>query len=370
MQTIIRGGGSVKKITGILNSFGHKRCLLVCDSAFDFLGVKELLYKAELHFVRFSDFTSNPVYEDVVKGVEILRKENSEVIVAIGGGSAIDVAKCIKLFSKQPHSESYLREDWQDSDIPLIAVPTTAGTGSESTKFAVIYKDGIKQSINHKSIIPNFAILDSTLLKTLPIYQKKCTLLDALSQGIESWWSRKSTVESRAYSKKSVELIVKNYKAYISGDSAAAKKIMEASNLAGRAINIAETTAPHAMSYKMTSLYNLPHGHTVALGLPHVFAYMLTHKDLCVDPRGEDHITAIFIDIANVLGQKDPYEAVALLKEMLKELRITPPQISKDEMKILCNSVNPIRLKNNPIRLSPEAIYYLYTQIGEITNDS
>ena len=371
MQTTISGGGSVGKITEILNSLDCKICLLVCDSAFDFLGIKDLLYKDNLHFVRFSDFTPNPVYEDVVKGVEVLRKENCEGIVAIGGGSAIDVAKCIKLFSNLPYSENYLQEDWQDSGIPFIAVPTTAGTGSESTKFAVIYKNGIKQSINHKSIIPSFAILDPDLLKTLPLYQKKCTLLDALCQGIESWWSVKSTAESQKYSKNAVKSIIKNYKAYIfENSSSAAEKIMEASNLAGRAINIAETTAPHAMSYKMTSLYNLPHGHAVALGLPHVLEYMLSHKHLCIDPRGEEHLTAVFNDIANCLGRKNPNEAVNFLKEMLKELHINPPQIPESELKILCNSVNSVRLKNNPIRLTPEAIYSIYKKIGGITNDS
>ena len=75
MQTTISGGGSVGKITEILNLLDCKRCLLVCDSAFDFLGIKDLLYKDNLHFVSFSDFTPNPVYEDVVKGVEVLRKE-------------------------------------------------------------------------------------------------------------------------------------------------------------------------------------------------------------------------------------------------------------------------------------------------------
>ena len=366
MQTIINGNGSIRKIEEILRSLGSEKFLLVCDSAFEFLKAKSIFDNPVLNFVKFSDFTPNPLYEDVAKGVEIFKSENCDSVVAIGGGSAIDVAKCIKLFCKMPEGENYLQQRFSDSGVPLVAIPTTAGTGSESTKYAVIYLDGIKQSVTHQSIIPNLVILDPELLKTLPTYQKKCTLLDALCQGIESWWSVNSTNKSRKYSKKAVELIVGNYKTYIfKNTTAAAKNILEASNLAGKAINISQTTAPHAMSYKMTSLFGLPHGHAVAVGLPYVWEYMLNHGEECIDPRGIKYLNSIFSNISRSLGQENPEKGIEFFGNILKELEIAPPEISVENLKTLCASVNPTRLKNNPIALSPEAIEFIYRQIGE-----
>lgn len=367
MQKIIKGEGSLSKLEEFLNSIASEKFLLVCDSAFDFLDVRRFFENPALNLVRFSDFTPNPQYDDVAKGVEIFNKENCDTIVAIGGGSAIDVAKCIKLFCKMKKEENYLQQEFSDSGVPLIAIPTTAGTGSESTRYAVIYFEGVKQSVTHESIVPNFAILDPNLLKTLPPYQKKCTMLDALCQGIESWWSVNSTDESKDYSKKAVELIIKNYKEYIFGDSpSAAAEIINASNLTGKAINIAQTTAAHAMSYKMTSLYKISHGHAVAIGLPHIWDYMLNHGEDCVDPRGKDYLWDVFHRIAKSMGQENPESAIAFFRKLLKELEIYEPSISDEELKILSDSVNPTRLKNNPVALRREEIPLLYKRIGEM----
>ena len=110
---------------------------------------------------------------------------------------------------------NYMQQEYIDSGITLIAVPTTAGTGSESTCHAVIYYEGEKQSISHTSIIPNYAILEPSVLETLPVYQKKCTMLDALCQAIESWWSVNSTEESKEYSRKAILAIKENWEEYI-----------------------------------------------------------------------------------------------------------------------------------------------------------
>jgi alcohol dehydrogenase class IV len=371
LQTIIKGTNSTKKIIEILELCHTKKFLLVCDDAFNFISAKDFFETSNLNFIKFSDFTPNPLYEQVAMGVEVFKKENCDTIVAVGGGSTIDVAKCIKLFCKMQNNECYLQNEFFDSKVPLVAIPTTAGTGSESTRYAVIYLNGAKQSVTHESIVPDYAILDPALLKTLPIYQKKCTLLDALCQGIESWWSINSTEESRAYSKKAVELIINNYKGYIfENDNHSTEKIMEGSNLSGKAINITQTTAPHAMSYKMTSLFNLPHGHAVAIGLPIVWDYMIKNIDKCIDVRGKDFIKEIFYDISYALGQSSPKEAISFFKTILEQLEISLPYISNEDLKTLCSSVNPTRLKNNPISLNDEAILDLYQKIGGQKSDT
>jgi len=309
----------------------NKRPLLVCDSAFDSFGIE-----LPCEFVRFSEFTSNPLYEDIKEGVKVLRKKKCDFIVAIGGGSSIDTAKGIKYYNHV--------------DIPIMAVPTTSGTGSEATHFAAIYKNGEKQSIAHERILPNYVILQPDLLKTLPIYQKKCTMLDALCQAIESWWSRKATPESIDLSREAIQLILDNMDSYLKNEVEGNKRMLAASNLAGKAINITTTTAPHAMSYKLTSLFGLPHGHAVAICLPKVWRYMKNYKG-----------------IAKALGKHNCEEAVSFIEELLQNFGILPPQnVSDDDLDFLTCSVNVQRLSNNPIRLDKDIIKVLYKEILEV----
>lgn len=334
-----------------------KKFLLVRDGAYDFLGVKDFF--AQYPHVEFSGFTPNPLYEQVCDGVTLFNAEGCEQIVAIGGGSTIDVAKCIKLFSKMDPTVNYLRQEALDSGIPLIAVPTTAGTGSESTRHAVIYFEGNKQSISHVSIVPNYAILEPSLLKTLPIYQKKCTMLDALCQAIESWWSVNSTEESKEYSQRAICAITENWEAYIFQNAdRAASKIMEAANYAGRAINITATTAAHAMSYKVTSMYHLPHGHAVAVCMPEVWSYLLKHTSDCIDPRGCAYFEQTLDQISERI-RLDQFMA------MLNQLDMKYPETADKmtDVEVLANSVNPVRLKNNPVALSTEILREMYERI-------
>lgn len=365
MQTIISGYGSAQKIRDILQERQHRKFMLVCGKSFDHSGLKGAFDGLDAEYVRFSDFSPNPLYEQVEKGVERFNRENCDMLVAVGGGSALDVAKCIKLFCKMEQGKNYLEQPYVDSGVPLVAIPTTAGTGSESTRFAVIYYEGKKQSVAHDSILPDYAILDPTPLSFLPVYQKKCTTLDALCQAIESWWSVNSTEVSKAYSQKAIELILGNYKAFIfDNHGQAAEKIMLGANYAGRAINITQTTAAHAMSYKMTSLFGIPHGHAVAIGLPVIFAYMAEHLEKCIDSRGKDYLWGVFQDIAKSFGQEEPREAVCSFNNLLAELEIERPQIRKEQLQVLTESVNPTRLKNNPVELDEAAIYMLYEKIG------
>lgn len=350
-QNILYG---IDKLDGFLEG---KKVLLVKDSAYEFLGISDC-FDAYPH-VEFAEFTPNPLYEQVVKGVELFNNNKCNCIVAVGGGSTIDVAKCIKLYCKMNPGENFLLQEKKDSQIPLYAVPTTAGTGSESTKHAVIYYEGSKQSISHESIIPNVVILEPSLLKSLPVYQKKCTMLDALSQAIESFWSVNSTDESKEYSKKAIFAIKNNWEEYIfENTDESMKNIMEAANYAGRAINITATTAAHAMSYKLTSLYKLPHGHAVFVCLPLVWDYMLSHTNLCIDSRGEEYLKKTLSEIASMID-------LDYAKKMFEKLEMDYP-VSFDrekEIKLLTESVNPVRLKNNPVSLSNEVLKNMYERI-------
>ena len=361
MQEILKGIQSLKRVLA-----GSSKVFLVCDSSFPFLNIKNEIEYLSVPFAVFSQFSSNPLYEDVCKGVDLFNAEGCDTILAVGGGSSIDVAKCIKLYCRMTKYRLYLEQEYKDTGIKLIAIPTTAGTGSESTRYAVIYYHGEKQSVTHDSILPNVAILEPKVLKTLPLYQKKCTMMDALCQGIESWWSVNSTDESKEYSKIAVETIMKWWREYILGNTyEAAVHIMEAANYAGRAICITQTTAPHAFSYKITSLYGLPHGHAVAVCLPEIWQYMLDNANKCIDSRGDNYLLDTFTSISNAMDCHGTHDAISKFRQMMDELQLTEPLSDnrEDELKILSTSVNPIRLKNNPVVINEQAMVSLYNTI-------
>lgn len=368
MQKIING---IANLPAILKEVGCKKLFLVIDSSYPFLNIKDEIEALPVEEkVKFSDFTPNPLYEQVRNGIELLKSSNCDTILAVGGGSAIDVAKCIKLAVLAKEGNAAIipplvsqRLHIDGGKFPFIAIPTTAGTGSESTHNAVMYFEGAKQTVTNDGVLPDYAVLEPSVLKTLPLYQKKCTMMDALCQGIESWWSVNSTEESYEYSRKTVELIMANWRKYIfENDDEAAAQIMLAANYGGRAINITQTTAAHAMSYKITSLYKLPHGHAVAVGLPEIWEYMLGNMDNCIDVRGQKYLSGIFNKIAQSMGGKNPRQAIGVFRDMMKDMELNNPIAGnkEEELNVLFTSVNPVRLKNNPIQLKKETIKIIY----------
>lgn len=370
-QKIING---IANLPEILKEVGCEKLFLVVDSSYPFLNIKNAIDTLPVkERVTFSDFTPNPLYEQVCNGIERLKSSHCDTILAVGGGSAIDVAKCIKLAVLAEEGNAAIipplvssRVACDGAKIPFIAVPTTAGTGSESTHNAVMYYEGAKQTITNDGVLPDYAVLEPSVLKTLPLYQKKCTMMDALCQGIESWWSVNSTEESYEYSRMTVELIISNWRKYIfENDDEAAAQIMLAANYGGRAINITQTTAAHAFSYKITSLYKLPHGHAVAVGLPVIWEYMLGNMDKCIDSRGQQYLADIFNQIAKAMGCKTPVEAIMLFRQMMVEMEFKNPLAANrdEELEVLSISVNPVRLKNNPVFLDKETIYGIYNII-------
>ena len=337
--------------------------LIVSTEIFNQSSLKKTLDSNNVDYVLFNNCSPNPKYEELVLGISKFKDNNCDYIISYGGGSAIDIAKCIKLYGNQKECDNYLESEKQFNLIKHLAIPTTAGTGSESTRFAVVYKDGVKNSVTHDSIIPNDVILNYSLLRTLPDYQKKSTMLDALCQAIESYWSINSTLESKKYAKEAMILILKYMFKYLENNEEAMENIMKASNLAGKAINISQTTAAPAMSYKITSLYGTSHGHAVALCLPYIWEYMVNNLEKCIDPRGKDYIVDVMHDLAEIFECDNVKEAIDKLKGIIKRLNLSIPHINSNvELDELANSVNQERLKNNPIKLEKEKIIEIYSE--------
>lgn len=361
---------AISDLADLLKTCGVKKFLLVCGKSFDTFSVADEFVNCKIPFCRFSSFTSNPKYEEVCEGVAVFKKNDCDAIVAVGGGSAIDTAKCIKVFSSLDSTKNFLLQKI-DSDtaknIPLIVLPTTAGTGSEATQFAVIYDKGKKVSVDFPSLLPNCIIKETTVLENLPLYQKKSTLLDALCHAIESWWCVNSTNESITYSKKAISLIIKNMDSYINGtsDDALFSEMFDAAYFAGRAINITRTTAAHAMSYKLTSLYGIAHGHAVFLCLPKIWKYMTDNLEKHKDARRKESLAKTFDDIAISLGCKDSHDAISYLEKIAKKWQLSfSHKFTDADLETLVNSVDANRLGNNPVPLDKNAIRLIYNELS------
>lgn len=309
----------------------------------------------ETSSVHFINFTPNPTFEEVMEGYRIFKEKKCDAIIAIGGGSAIDVAKCIKFYN--------LKNDC----VPLLVIPTTAGTGSEATKFAVMYKEGVKTSIEDEHCLPDAVMFDYHFLETLPLYQKKVTLMDAFCHGLESFWSVNSTRESRCYSKGVLENILENVDEYLklNNEAEVCKKIFEASFFAGKAINIAKTTAGHAMCYKITSMYGLAHGHAAILCNKIIFRWMIENIEQldCIDSRGRKYVEDVLKEIAYIFGTENLIEACDRLDMFVDKLELEVPCASDKEIEELVLSVNEQRMKNHPFLISEKNIDTLYKKI-------
>lgn len=316
--------------------------------------------------VVFSEYQPNPLYDNVQAGVRLFRDERCDAIIAVGGGSAMDVAKCVKLYSNLPgdgENGSWLDAEYVENNIPFLAMPTTAGTGSEATRYAVIYYGGKKQSVTSESFIPDTVLMDPNCLITLPLYQKKATMCDALCHAIESFWSVNSTEESKEYSRRAIELIMANMEGYLENTEEGRSNMLLAANTAGKAINITQTTAGHAMCYKITSLFGSAHGHAAILCDRVLFPWMIENTDKCIDPRGEQYLKSVLSEIAYAMGCETTELAVEKLMGLFEKLGLEVPIATEAQFEELKTNVNPVRLKNHPIALDVDTINMLYHRI-------
>ena len=364
-QQIVCRRGAGEALFPFLREKGVRKFLLVADAAFPRLKMARSLLDGPVPCAVFDAFTPNPRYEDVLRGVEAFRREACDAVVAVGGGSSLDVGKCVKLFCRMPPGADCLSQAPQENGVPLVAVPTTAGTGSESTHFAVVYVRGEKRSVASPAARPNLAILDADALDTLPLYQKKCTLLDALCQGIESAWSVRSTEESRALALRAVRGVLGAMDGSLRNQSGANEALLLAANLAGQAIDCTQTTAGHAMSYKLTSLFGLPHGRAVALCLPHVLRWALDHPETCTEPRLWAHVRGVLCDVAREMGCRSAEELPCRLWNLQAALfrGERGENFRPEALETLVHSVNPERLANNPVFLDEDALRAVYARI-------
>ena len=366
--------GSINCLEDILKNPSLERVFLVTGKgSYQSSGAKSYLstLTANKTISRFSDFDVNPTLEDLCKGVEQFNEFKPNIIIAIGGGSALDMGKLINIISANPHASVKqmitTRGLIEKKGLNMVAVPTTAGTGSEVTQFAVVYIADKKYSLDHKFLLPDYYIVDPALTLNLPPSILASSAFDALSQAIESFWSVGSTNESKDYSRESIKLILKSMeKAVNQKHLPSIESLCYGANLAGKAINITRTTAPHALSYPLTKRHGIPHGHAVALNLGKFFVINSSFKNNdVIDERGEDYLKAIMHELFTLFGCCNEFECADKWYKMMQEVSLETDLkklgIIKDiDIQEIVEGVNLERLKNNPVSLSKEILYDLF----------
>ena len=323
---------------------GAKRIFLVHGhSSYIVCGAKILFDQLAVtlgwDLVEFEDFSQNPKKDDVDAGVELLLRQIPDVVIAVGGGSVLDMAKLIRHYA--------------GLKLPLLAIPTTAGTGAESTQFAVCYIDGIKHSISDVTILPDSVILYPQLTYCNNRYLTSCTGFDALAQAIEAYWNINATSESDKYALEAIDAIYPLLlKENLTPDERAS--ILKGANNAGKAINITKTTVPHALSYVLTSKYGYPHGHAVALTFPFFFKYNKDGGKAVY--KGKDykqHIAKMNRLYALMGIRDDPYMA---MKRYISQLGLAFNPMKDFDDATVIRGINLERAKNTPIAIDENII--------------
>lgn len=259
--------------------------------------------------------TPNPKVEEVQALLDELGEFKPSAFIAVGGGTSIDTTKLLNLAVATGNDiHTILNLNLQPPPLlPYLAVPTTAGTGAEATRFAVCYNGETKYSIDFPEIRPSHVLLLPELTASLPAYQKLSTNFDAYAQAVESLWAKGATEESKVYAQKALDYM-------------AAEDWPRGSYWAGRAIDLSRTTAAHAFSYYLTSHYGIPHGHAVYM----VFEYICRNN-----------------------GRPDRIKVVPGLKTM-REFAMEKGVAWEKMVDELFAHVNLKRLGNNPVEVKKE----------------
>ena len=345
MQRLITGRSCLNaaNLTLLMAQLNMRRPLLVCSRRMQ----ADFVSRTGFDFPLFSGYHPNPDLADCTAGADMYRQQGCDGLISIGGGSAMDTAKAVKaILVAQDMADVQASRLPEGVPLPHIAVPATAGTGAEATPIAVVYVEGEKLSLDHPSLLPEAILLDSALLTTLPPYHKKACAMDALCQGIESFWAVKATTESRLHAKRAILGVLHNLDAYLAGEAAAADAVLTAAYESGCAIRISRTTAAHAMSYQITKRIGPAHGHACMLTMPWLWRHM-----------GEAPVLA---ELNRLMGAEDGAE---LMLGLLAATEMLPDAMPDDAtLDALAASVNPQRLGNHPDPLSTSVLRDIYVR--------
>lgn len=250
--------------------------------------VEEVLKENQTSYEIDAEVKPNPTIENVIYGLELYKKSGSDFIIAVGGGSVIDTAKAIAVIANNPENADVVSLEGMDKSshpaVPIIALPTTAGTGSETTMDYVITntKEKRKMACMDSKVVPAAAILDTEIMASLPLKLTAATAMDALTHAVESYLSLGAFSFSETLSLKSVSLISENFLKVLEnpGDYEVRKELAIAQYMAGMSFTNVGLGIVHSMAHPLSAFYDVPHGVANALILPYVLEF---NAEVCGD---------------------------------------------------------------------------------------
>lgn len=360
----------------MLQTFKDQKAVIITDAFMRDSGVADVIAKKLSNCTSvavFSDVVPDPPMDLIIKGVEFLVEQDCELVVALGGGSSIDAAKAIVYMAgKMDESKKYY----------LVAIPTTSGTGSEVTQFAVITDSntGTKYPLVDDALTPDMAILDPELVKTAPPFITADTGMDVITHAIEAYVSELASDCSDCLAEKACELAFEYLpKCYRNGyDIKARDKMHRASCLAGMAFNSVNLGVNHGIAHALGAIFHIPHGRANALILPHVIEF---NADMARDmAKHSSKIAEKYQKMARVVGLPAPTpkvgvqslidEIVRLLRYMERPLCITECGVSLEDFEAQREEIIARALKDactvaNPRPVSAEDISKILDKIAK-----
>ncbi|WP_185995752.1 iron-containing alcohol dehydrogenase [Nocardioides campestrisoli] len=303
------------------------------------------------------------------------RPHSPDLVVGIGGGSVLDAAKVVAGLcrSSVTLARAVAQPSAMEHVVPLVAVPTTAGSGSEATPTATLWDGpgGAKLALDDLRLAPRLAVVDPLLGLTLPLRSLASAALDALAHGVESVWSTRSTAESRAHALHGVELVSSGLLGCLAdpGDLSARSALSLGAAHSGVAIGVTRTTLAHALSYPLTARHGLSHGHACALALAPVAAFnaAVAASD-CVDPRGEEFVRSRVREVLTALGVESSAGLRRLVEEVLGVVglpTLDDVRPAVDLPAVVREAQASGRSRNNPRRVDAAALLPLLQQCAQ-----
>ena len=351
---------TTEDIKKFIEDKGFKKIFVLCGKKSFVTSGAEIFFNKLLNKKEIKLFYKNselPVLEELINIINNIKDFKPDLILAVGGGTIIDYAKIANVVDVRDDLKDLIvkyKYPFKNKYTKLAVIPTTAGSGAEVTSNAVIYVDGIKHSFEGDLLIPDNFFLIPEFLLSAPNNIKASSGFDAIAQALESLVSKKSNEQSVEYASKSLKISTRSYISFLKNpDLKNASEMSIASNLAGKAISISKTTAPHAVSYPFTSLFNISHGHAVALFFENFFKFNfdnLGKSETFFDLKKRFELIFTLFDVNNINDFNSKITLIksqANLEDDLTKLNIN---IEENSGKII-KGINLLRLGNNPIKI-------------------
>jgi alcohol dehydrogenase len=332
---VLFGPGSLDRLGELCKSMGGRRILLVTDPGIEAAGYPERairsMYQADLVVKLFDEADENPTTETINKALRAARPFEADLIVGLGGGSSMDTAKGVNflLTNGGTMADYHGTAKAAKPMLPMIAVPTTAGTGSEAQSYALISdpQTHVKMACGDPKALPRLAILDPALTATVPPKIAAATGIDAIAHAVETAGCTKRNEISRSFSKQAWQLLDSSFERAMldpKDDEARAKMLLGA-HLAGCAIENSMLGAAHATANPLTSEFNITHGLAVGLMLPHVIRFNANngtnpYSDIRADARALAERVGQLLDIASLPGSLREHSVSREILPRLAEL--------------------------------------------------